>query len=95
VETAPDDTGGGGAPAAPSLIAEILEPFTESRTGRIISVLVLLAMGAGLWLFGGRPVRAPKLLGALAGDVPAIVDEQSGRGIGRFRRARTAPPQRL
>ena len=84
--------------AAPTPIADVLEPFTESRTGRIISVAVLLAMGAGLWLFGGQPVRHPRLLGALAGDVPAIVDPPeafAGRGIGRFRRVRVEPPHRL
>ena len=88
---------GGEEAAGPKPIAEFLEPFTESRTGRIISVLVLLAMGAGLWLFGGQPIRHPKLLGAMAGDVPALIDppEETGRGIGRFRRQRISPPNRL
>lgn len=84
--------------ASSTPIADLLEPFTESRTGRIIAVAVLLAMGAGLWLFGGQEVRHPRLLGALAGDAPAIVDLSAfgaGRGIGRFRRERAAPPNRL
>lgn len=90
---APVDSG----PAAPSPIAEIFEPFTESRTGRIISVLLLLAMAGGLWMFGGQPVRQPQLLGALAGDTPVLVDvpTDTGRGIGRFRRDRSAAPNRL
>lgn len=85
------------ASALPEPIAQILEPFTESRTGRIIAIVTLLLMGGGLWYFGGTPIRQPRLLGALAGDTPAIVDQPSdaGRGIGRFRRDRNAPPPRL
>ena len=81
----------------PTPIAGILEPFTESRTGRIIAVLLLLGMGGGLWLFGGQEIRQPRLLGALAGDTPVLVDRPSdtGRGIGRFRRDRSAAPNRL
>jgi hypothetical protein len=59
-------------------------------------VVVLLAMGASLWYFGGEPTRAPRLLGALAGDAPVLVDQVSqGRGIGRFRRERAGLPNRL
>jgi hypothetical protein len=90
-----DLTGDDGS-VVPTQIAELFEPFTESRTGRIIAVGLLLAMGAGLWYFGGQPVRHPQLLGALAGDGP-VADKPSptGRGIGRFQRERTAPPNRL
>jgi hypothetical protein len=53
-------------------------------------------MGASLWYFGGEPTRAPRLLGALAGDAPVLVDQVSqGRGIGRFRRERAGLPNRL
>ncbi len=85
------------ASALPEPIAQILEPFIESRTGRIIAIITLLLMGGALWYFGGAPIRQPQLLGALAGDAPAIVDQptDAGRGIGRFRRDRTAPPPRL
>ena len=85
------------SPLVPKPIAGFLEPFTESRTGRIIAVMVLLGLGAGLWLFGGQPIRQPRLLGALADDTPALVDvpTDSGRGIGRFRRDRSSPPGRL
>lgn len=81
----------------PEPISDVLEPFTESRTSRIIAVMTLLAMGGALWYFGGTPVRQPRLLGALAGDVAAIVDQagDGGRGIGRFRRHRSQPPNRL
>lgn len=90
------DDGTGGDLTAPNPIADVLEPFTESRTSRIISVAVLLAMGAGLWLFGGQPIRHPRLLGALAGDAAVVTDAAAtGRGIGRFQRERTAPPHRL
>ena len=86
----PADSGDEQASGVPEPIAQILEPFTESRTARIISVLTLLLMGGALWYFGGAPVRAPRLLGALAGDAP-----DTGRGIGRFRRDRSGPPARL
>lgn len=86
------------APAsAPNRVASVFEPFTESRTARIISVIVLLLMGAGLWLFGGRPVREPKLLGALAAGAPVVTAPAGprARGIGRFRRERGERPNRL
>lgn len=81
----------------PSPVSSLLEPFTESRTARIIAVTVLLLMGSGLWLFGGRPVREPRLLGALAAAAPVVrtTPAPSGRGIGRFRRERDARPGRL
>lgn len=86
----------GSGASAPSPIADVLEPFRESRVARIICVAVLLAMGAALLAFGGQPIRAPRLLGALAGDAPVLVDlSPAGRGIGRFRRERAAPPNRL
>ena len=97
VPTAPESTGGGEQAAAPTPIAEVLEPFVESRTGRIIAVAILLGMGASLWYFGGQPVRHPQLLGALAGDTPAMIDQGAvvGRGIGRFQKVRVGPPGRL
>ena len=94
---APDTTDLGSGPATPTPIADVLEPFIESRTGRIIAVAILLGMGAGLWYFGGQPVRHPQLLGALAGDTPVLIDQGavSGRGIGRFQKVRVGPPGRL
>ncbi|WP_436795163.1 hypothetical protein [Actinospongicola halichondriae] len=95
----PDDDAGDAefASPLPEPIAQILEPFVESRAGRIIAVLTLLLLGGALWYFGGAPVRPPRLLGALAVDTPAIVDQPSdtGRGIGRFRRDRVDRPHRL
>lgn len=86
-----------GPVAAPAPVAAVVEPLTESRAARIIAVAVLLALGAGLWSFGGQPVRHPRLLGALGGATPALVDQptSAGRGIGRFRRERTGRPTRL
>lgn len=96
VAAGPSDDSTGGGLTAPDPISQILEPLTESRFGRIVSVAVLLAMGAGLWLFGGQPVRHPRLLGALAGDAAVVTDQPAtGRGIGRFQRDRTTPPHRL
>ena len=94
--TVPEPTELGAGPAAPSPIADVFEPFRESRVARIICVVVLLAMGAAVLVFGGQPIRSPRLLGALAGDVPALVDQSpAGRGIGRFRRERLGAPNRL
>lgn len=91
---APTELGGG--QSAPSPIADIFEPFRESRTARIICVLVLLGMGAAFLLYGGQPIRSPRLLGALAGDAAVLVDQSpTGRGIGRFRRERAGAPNRL
>lgn len=93
-EVAPTPT----APSTPPTpVASVFEPFTESRTARIISVIVLLLMGAALWFFGGQPVREPKLLGALATDAPVVAAPvgPTARGIGRFRRERTGRPNRL
>jgi hypothetical protein len=86
-----------GPVADPAPVAALVEPLTESRAARIIAVAVLLALGAGLWSFGGQPVRHPRLLGALGGATPALVDQptSAGRGIGRFRRERTGRPTRL
>ncbi|HUF83205.1 MAG TPA: hypothetical protein VMQ81_01300 [Acidimicrobiia bacterium] len=86
----------GPSSSTPTPIAGVLDPFIESRFGRIVAVVVLLAMGGGLWYFGGAPIRSPRLLGALAGDAPVLVDQLSqGRGIGRFRRERAGLPGRL
>lgn len=91
---APSELGSGAS--APSPIADIFEPFRESRVARIICVLVLLGMGAAFLVFGGQPIRAPRLLGALAGDAAVLVDRSpTGRGIGRFRRERAGTPHRL
>ncbi len=92
------EIGGGNGPL-PQPVAELLEPFTESRASRILAVLLLLGMGLGLWYLGGQQVRQPRLLGALGGGAdaaaaPAVPVDQ-GRGIGRFRRERTGPPTRF
>jgi len=81
----------------PSPVASVLEPLTESRLARVIAVSVLLAMGAGLWLYGGQPVREPRLLGAMAAAAPVVALPRgpAARGLGQFRRVREGRPGRL
>lgn len=95
-ETTPTEPSEEAAPL-PQPVAEVFEPFTESRAGRILAMVILLAMGGGLWWLSGQPIRQPRLLGALGGGAVPVVatTSETGRGIGRFRRERTAPPNRL
>ncbi len=91
-----DLSGDDGSPL-PTPIAGVFEPFTESRAGRILSMVVLFAMGGGLWWLSSQSIRHPRLIGGLASGAPAVVEVPAdlGRGIGRFRRDRSAPPNRL
>jgi hypothetical protein len=75
-----------------------------SRSERMMAVGMLLLMGLALWWVGGRPVRAPQLLGSLGngttGAVPPAGDDGEQvvapvGGIGRFIRPRTGKPPRL
>jgi hypothetical protein len=68
---------------------------TDAR--RYFAVSILLATGAALFLFGGRPARGPRLLGSLASRAGPVGREAPARigGIGRFARPRTGPPPRL
>lgn len=90
---------GGGAGPVPQPVAEFVEPFTESRASRIVAITLLLLMGLGLWYLSGQQVRPPRLLGAMGGGetapVPVSATEDTGRGIGRFRRERSAPPTKF
>jgi hypothetical protein len=73
---------------------------------RGVAIGVLAAVGVGLWVLAGRPIRAPRLLGGLAaesaGATSAGARSPSARlarpkvgGIGRFARPRTQPPTRV
>jgi len=88
------------APPRPDLRSE---GFSVERA---VAIGLLVAIGAGLWLLAGQQVRAPKLLGGLAGEpaaagagVRAVPARARSRprvgGIGRFARARTQPPNRV
>ncbi len=60
-----------------------------------MALVVLSALLGILWWFGGRPTRPPRLLGSLGSDrdpeEPHAPVEL--RGVGRFARARTHPPE--
>lgn len=85
----------------PQPVADVFEPFTESRAARIVAVTLLLLLGLGLWYLSGQQIRQPHLLGGLAGSdaarraADAAPPVEQGRGIGRFRRPRTGPPTRF
>jgi hypothetical protein len=71
----------------------VSNPFSPdaSRGERIMSVVLLLAMGGALWWIGAQPTRAPRQLGSLAGRstaAPAVSGIGLPRGIGRFARPR-------
>lgn len=97
----PVDIGGGNGPL-PQPVADVFEPFTESRASRIFSVTLLLLLGLGLWYLSGQEVREPRLLGGLAasggaGNAAKAVAPAAdrGRGIGRFKRERSGPPTKF
>lgn len=96
-------TGSGDAPASSPDVA--LQPrvprprpvvavaAARQLADRVVAALCLAFIGAGLWWLSGRPTPSLRLLGgAPDGDVAA--DERVG-GIGRFARARHAPPNRF
>lgn len=74
------------------------------RGPRIMAVVLLMLVGAALFVLAGRPERLPRLLGpfgarlASRGLVPATGPEAAAArmgGIGRFARPRIGPPKRL
>lgn len=81
--------------AVPAGVAR--NPFRPdaSRTERMMALGLLLALAAGLWWVGGKPVRPPRLLGSLGAGIPVAVEEIRTGGIGRFARVRPAerPPR--
>jgi hypothetical protein len=79
-------------PIKPAALAKL----PDSRTERIMAVLLLLALAAALWWVGGQPTRAPRLLGSAVGGGTAAVDVPvSLGGVGRFARQRIGRPTRL
>jgi hypothetical protein len=85
-------------PAANRLLPAPLRRVVSTSRGQQVTALVLLgAIGLGLWWFGGQQARAPRLLGSLGEGI--AVDEGAlyvpSGGIGRFARPRTRPPPRL
>jgi hypothetical protein len=100
---------GGGTPAAaapapaaapsglPATPASVLRPG-DSRSERVGAVAGMLLLAGALWWLGGRPARAPRLIGGAAagGGSAAVLDAPVDvRGIGRFARLRTGRANRL
>jgi len=59
----------------------------DSRAERTLAFMLLLALAAALFWFGGRTTRAPRLLGSLGGGAVPI-DPGAMAGVGRFARPR-------
>jgi hypothetical protein len=62
-----------------------------------MAAAMLALLGAGLWWFGGREQRGPRLLGSLGGSLEAadLAPVMVVGGIGRFARPRIGRPQPL
>lgn len=69
----------------------------SDRAARIMAVCVLVLTGIALFVLAGRPARPPRKLGAFAsaGDGAGGVQPAVVGGLGRFARARFAPPKRI
>jgi hypothetical protein len=74
-----------------------LPGVSDDRGHRIMAVTALFVLAAGWWWLGSRPVRGPRLLGALANDAGRRAAAGAARtgGIGRFARVRHLQPRRL
>lgn len=67
----------------------------DNRFDRILAVMLLFAIGGGLWWIGGSPARAPRLLGSLGGGASDRIDRTTFGGVGRFSRPRSGRPPKL
>jgi len=101
---APVDVGSEAPPATPRITTQIVPAVAnplalpDDRNERLAAMVGLGLLLLGAWWFGGRTVRAPRLLGSVAGranavildpaDLPADVTDAPVRGIGRFSRPR-------
>ena len=61
----------------------------------MMAVALLLALAGGLWWVGGKPVRAPRLLGSLGAGSDVVDEPVATGGIGRFARQRAGRAPRL
>lgn len=77
-------------PIVPAVANPLALP--DDRNERLAAMVGLGLLLLGAWWFGGRAVRAPRLLGSVAGRAVPIesaeVVEAPARGIGRFARPR-------
>lgn len=89
----------GAAPAPPPRLSAPIVPavanplaLPDDRNERLAAMVGLGLMLLGAWWFGGRTVRAPRLLGSVAGRAVQVqaaeIVEAPARGIGRFARPR-------
>jgi hypothetical protein len=86
------------APASEPPSAESAAAAKPSdRAARIMAVCVLVLTGLALFFLAGRPSRPARKLGAFASaaDGPGGMQPALVGGLGRFARARFAPPKRI
>jgi hypothetical protein len=62
---------------------------------RVAAAVCLAFIGAGMWWLAGRPLPSPRLLGGGSSGEVAVAEGGRVGGIGRFARARHAPPNRF
>ncbi|HVE93397.1 MAG TPA: hypothetical protein VNB24_00650, partial [Acidimicrobiales bacterium] len=79
-----------GAARANRFVPATGNPFAapDTRAERVLAFMLLLALGAALFWFGGKPARAPRLLGSLGHGQAVPIDPGAMAGVGRFARPR-------
>jgi hypothetical protein len=77
-------------------------PVPQTTTERIVALLVIGLIAAGLWRLSGMEAPAPRLIGGLASAQGGSVTPRHARrvepvvgGVGRFARPRTGLPRRF
>lgn len=68
---------------------------TDDSLARLVAIIVLGVLGAGLWLASGFMARRPAIAGSGVGDDEGGAEDGEPGGLGRFVRRRTSGPRGL